>query len=72
MSIPTHIEQFEEMEVDEYEVEEIKLVPFEHNDITYLRAAKDKLFDQTYNYIGRYDPHTDGIRNDIPDSDDES
>jgi hypothetical protein len=72
VSIPTHIEQFEEMAVDEYEVEEIKLSPFVHEGVTYLKATKNKLFDQRFNYIGRYDPHTDGIRDDIPDSDDES
>lgn len=72
VSIPTHIEQFEEMAVDEYEVEEVKLSPFVHEGVTYLRATKNKLFDQRFNYIGRYDPHTDGIRDDIPDSDDES
>lgn len=72
VSIPTHVEQFEEMVVDEYEVEEVKLSPFVHEGNTYLKATKNKLFDPQFNYIGRYDPHTDRIRNDIPDSDDES
>ena len=75
--IATHIEkEIEEFFTDEYEVEYIKLIPFEHNDILYFREPiKNKLFERKSKmigaYIGRYDSYTDTIRTDIPDSDSE-
>lgn len=75
--IATHIEtKIEELCIDDYEVEYIKLTPFEHNDITYFREpTKNKLFEKKNKaigaYIGRYDSYTDTIRTDIPDSDNE-
>ena len=73
--IATHIEtKIEELCIDDYEVEYVKLTLFEHNDITYFREpTKNKLFEKKNKaigvYIGRYDSYTDTIRTDIPDSD---
>lgn len=75
--IATHVEKdMEEVYIDDYEVEHVKLSPFEHNDVMYYRdSKKNKLFEQVKGgfgaYVGRYDPYHDTIRNDIPDSDDE-
>ena len=75
--IATHIEkEIEEFCIDDYEVEYVKLTPFEHNDISYFREpVKNKLFERKSKtigaYIGRYDSYTDTIRTDIPDSDSE-
>ena len=75
--IATHIEtKIEELCIYDYEVEYVKLTPFEHNDITYFREpTKNKLFEKKNKaigaYIGRYDSYTDTIRTDIPDSDNE-
>jgi len=71
----THVEKdMEEVYIDDYEVEHVKLSPFEHNDTMYYREpTKNKLFEYIKGgfgaYIGRYDPYSDCIRNDIPDSD---
>jgi len=75
--IATHIEnEIEEFCIDDYEIEYVKLTPFEHNDISYFREPiKNKLFERKSKtigaYIGRYDSYTDTIRTDIPDSDSE-
>jgi hypothetical protein len=75
--IATHVEKdIEEVYTDDYEVEHVKLSPFEHNDVMYYRdSKKNKLFEQVKGgfgaYVGRYDSYNDTIRNDIPDSDDE-
>lgn len=75
--IATHVEKdMEEVYIDDYEVEHVKLSPFEHNDVMYYRdPKKNKLFEQVKGgfgaYVGRYDSYNDTIRNDIPDSDDE-
>ena len=75
--VATHIERdVEEFYADEYEIEHIRLSPFEHNAVRYFREPKkNKLFQQINgslgDYIGRYDSYTDSIRTDIPDSDDE-
>ena len=75
--IATHVEKdMEEAYIDDYEVEHVKLSPFEHNDVMYYRdPKKNKLFEQVKGgfgaYVGRYDSYNDTIRNDIPDSDDE-
>ena len=50
------------------------MVPFEHDGTSYLREpTKNKLFQRIKNnigaYVGRYDPYTETIRTDIPDSD---
>jgi hypothetical protein len=73
----THVEKdMEEVYIDDYEVEHVKLSPFEHNDTMYYRdTTKNKLFEHIKGgfgaYVGRYDPYSDCIRNDIPDSDEE-
>ena len=74
----TYIERDpEEVYIDDYEIEHIQLYPFEHNHVHYFKdPVKNKLFDRIHGalgaYIGRYDPYTETIRTDIPDSDDES
>jgi hypothetical protein len=73
--VATHIERdTEECYLDDYEIEYIKLSPFEHNGMMYLKdSQKNKLFERKQNgvgnYIGRYDSYTETIRTDIPDSD---
>jgi hypothetical protein len=75
--IATHIERdTEEYYMDDYEIEYVKLSPFEHNSTMYFREPrKNKLFQHINgalgDYIGRYDPYTETIRTDIPDSDEE-
>jgi hypothetical protein len=74
----TYIERNpEEVYIDDYEMEHIQLYPFEHKHVHYFRdPINNKLFDRIRGalgaYIGRYDPYTETIRTDIPDSDDES
>jgi len=76
--IATHIEkEIEEFCTDDYEVEYVPLIPFEHSDVSYFREpVKNKLFERKNKtigaYIGRYDSYTDTIRTDIPDSDSEN
>jgi hypothetical protein len=73
----THIERdTEEIFADDYEIEYIKLSPFDHDGASYLREpTKNKLFQKQSkgvgDYIGRYDPYTGTIRTDIPDSDED-
>ena len=75
--VATHVEKdMEEVYIDDYEVEHVKLSPFEHNDVMYYQdPKKNKLFEQVKGsfgaYVGRYDSYHDTIRTDIPDSDDE-
>jgi hypothetical protein len=75
--VATHIERdVEEFYADEYEIEHVRLSPFEHNSVRYFREPKkNKLFQQINgslgDYIGRYDAYTDSIQTDIPDSDEE-
>lgn len=77
--IPTHLEEtVEEHSISDYETEVISLSLFQHNETSYFRdAKKNKLYrrikEKTIGpYIGRYDPTTDTIMTDVPDSDDES
>ena len=77
--IPTHLEEaIEEHSISDYETEVVSLTIFQVNDITYFRdAKKNKLYRRikektSGSYVGRYDPSTDTIVTDVPDSDDES
>jgi len=77
--IPTHIEKsLEEFDTDEYMIEYIKLTPFETGNTSYFRdSKKNKLYQKRKDtvvgpYVGRYDPYTETIHTDVPDSDDES
>ena len=77
--IPTHIEKMmEEFDTDEYMIEYVKLTPFETGNTSYFRdSKKNKLYQKRKDtvvgpYVGRYDPYTETIHTDIPDSDDES
>jgi hypothetical protein len=79
VTLPTHLETtLEEFDTDGYEIEYIKLSVFEHKSSTYFRdATKNKLYKKIKDngigeYVGRYNPDTDSILSDIPDSDDES
>jgi hypothetical protein len=79
VSIPTHIEtKLEEIDSEGYEIEYIRLVPFEANGTTYFKdSKKNKLYKKIKEkgigaYVGRWNPDTDMIITDIPDSDDEN
>jgi hypothetical protein len=78
-TLPTHLENvMEEFDTDGYEIEYVKLVPFELNGSTYFRESnKNKLYKKIKDkgigaYVGRYNPDTDTVVSDIPDSDDET
>lgn len=77
--LPTHMEvSMEEVDVRDYSVEYVRLTPFECNQTMYFRdSTKNKLYKRIKdnvigNYMGRYDPDTESLVTDIPDSDDES
>lgn len=79
VSIPTHMEEtLDEFNADGYEIEYIKIKSFTIGSTSYFRDYhKNKLYRKIKEkivgeYIGRYDPETDSIVSDIPDSDDES
>lgn len=78
VSLPTHMEQtMEEVDLDDYEVEYITLTTIEIGQTTYyIDRSSQKVFKrirdkQMGEYVGRYDPATESIHTDIPDSDDE-
>jgi len=77
--IPTHIEKnMEEFDTDDYITEYVQLTPFEIGKTNYFRdSKKNKLYQKRKDtvvgpYVGRYDPYTETIHTDVPDSDDES
>lgn len=78
VTLPTHIEKtLEVFDTDEYEIVHVMLTPFELNDVHYFRdPSKNKLFQKKGKgmgeYVGRYDPYTESLVTDIPDSDDET
>jgi hypothetical protein len=78
VSLPTHIEtKLEDIDIDGFTIEYIQLSQFEHNGSTYFRdIKKNKLYkkvkDKIGPYIGRYNPDSDCVVTDIPDSDDEN
>jgi hypothetical protein len=75
--LPTHMENTREIvDTDGYEIEYVKLSLFTIGDLTYFRdSKKNKLYkrikDKIGGYVGRYDPRTESIHADVPDSDDE-
>jgi hypothetical protein len=76
--LPTHMEQErEEVDTDGFEIEYVKLSVFSIGDATYFRdSKKNKLYKKIKektigSYVGRYDPSTDTVHTDVPDSDDE-
>jgi hypothetical protein len=78
VTIPTHLESnLEEFDTDGYEIEYVKLSLFDYKSSTYFRdSTKNKLYKKIKEngigeYVGRYNPDTDSILSDIPDSDDE-
>lgn len=77
VALPTHIEStIEQIDIDGYDIEYIRLTLFEANGTTYFRDSKNKLYKKIKEkgigpYIGRWNPNTDSIVTDIPDSDDE-
>jgi hypothetical protein len=78
VSLPTHIEtQLEQIDSEGYQIEYIKLSLFEANGVSYYRdIKKNKLYKKVKDkgigsYIGRWNPDTDSIITNIPDSDDE-
>ena len=77
--LPTHMEQErEEIDTDGFEIEYVKLSVFSLGDATYFRdSKKNKLYKKIKEktigcYVGRYDPSTETVHTDVPDSDDES
>jgi hypothetical protein len=77
--LPTHMEQErEEIDTDGFEIEYVKLSVFTLGDATYFRDSKrnklyKKIKEKTIGcYVGRYDPATDTVHTDVPDSDDEA
>jgi hypothetical protein len=79
ITVPTHLEKtVEEFPIDQYEIEYVKLTPFQLGQTSYFRdTTKNKLYrkrkeKEIGEYIGRYDPITETIQTDIPDSDNES
>jgi len=77
--LPTHMEQErEEVDIDGFDIEYVKLSVFSLGDVTYFRdSKKNKLYKKIKEktiggYVGRYDPATETIHTDVPDSDDES
>ena len=77
--LPTHMEQErEEIDTDGFEIEYVKLSVFSLGDATYFRdSKKNKLYKKIKEktigcYVGRYDPVTETVYTDVPDSDDES
>jgi len=76
--IPTHLEtKLDTIDADGFDIEYIKLSLFEANGSTYLiDRKKNKLYKKIKErigpYVGRWNPDTDSIITDIPDSDDEN
>jgi hypothetical protein len=78
VSLPTHIEtNLEEIDTEGFRIEYVKLTLFEVGQTTYFRdTIKNKLYKKIKEkgigaYIGRWDPDTESIISNIPDSDDE-
>jgi hypothetical protein len=77
VAIPTHMEKsMEEFDTDGFEIEYVSLVPFEVNETNYFRdRKKEKLYKNTKgsigHYVGRWDPDTESIHTEVPDSDEE-
>jgi len=73
--LPTHIEaKLDEFDADGYEIEYVRLTPFEANGTTYFRdSTKNKLYkkvkDKIGEYVGRWNPDNEKIYSDVPDSD---
>jgi hypothetical protein len=78
VSLPTHIEkEMEEIDSEGYQIEYIQLTVFEANGSTYFRdSKKNKLYKKIKEkgigpYVGRWNPNTESIITNIPDSDNE-
>jgi hypothetical protein len=75
--IPTHIEEeVDDVAIDGYEVEEVIVRRFVHQETTYFREyTKNKLYRCVKGgigpYVGRWDPASDSVVTEVPDSDDE-
>ena len=79
VTLPTHMEKTMELfDMDQYEIEYVKVQLCTIGNIAYFKDSKKnkvykKIKEKTIgDYVGRYDPYTDSIVTDIPDSDDES
>lgn len=79
VTLPTHMEKtMEVFDMDQYEIEYVKVQPCMIGNVSYFKDnKKNKVYKKIKEkmigeYIGRYDPYTDSIVTDIPDSDDES
>jgi hypothetical protein len=78
VSLPTHLEnKLDEIDIDGFKIEYIKLSIFDHNGTSYFRDYnKNKLYkkikDKVGQYVGRFNSENDSIVTDVPDSDDEN
>lgn len=79
VSLPTHIETtLEEFDTEGYTIEYVKLSLFEVGQASYFRdSIKNKLYKKIKEkgigqYVGRWNPDTESINTDIPDSDNEN
>jgi hypothetical protein len=77
--LPTHMEvSIDEVDVRDYSKEYVHVSLFECNHAMYFReSTKNKLYKRIKDtimgaYVGRYDPDTESLVTDIPDSDDET
>ena len=66
----------EEFDTDGFDIEYVKLTPFEVADTIYFRdRKKEKLYKNIKGaigpYVGRWDPDTESIHTEVPDSDEE-
>lgn len=65
---PTHKEvEMEEVVMADYDVVRVRVTPF--RDSMWLEDTKKKVYRRTGEYVGRYDPMSDRIDEDVPDSD---
>jgi hypothetical protein len=78
VTLPTHIEtKLDEIDIDGFKIEYVKLSSFEHNGSTYfIDSKKNKLYKNIKGkigqYIGRLHLETNNIVTDVPDSDEEN
>jgi hypothetical protein len=77
--LPTHMEvSIDEVDLRDYSKEYVHVSLFECNHTMYFReSAKNKLYKRIKDtimgaYVGRYDPDTESLVTDVPDSDDET
>lgn len=76
VTLPTHMEtSMEEVDIEDYEIKYVTLSSVEIGGVMYyIDKESQKVFKKDKKvgpYVGKYDPQTDTLHTDIPDSDDE-